>query len=555
MISGIRGELARWAEWMLRRNPLYLLSAVLMAVGARLYLVSPSAAPGDIGLIVTTLVVLQVYEWGVSGLLVLLHRSGRSPEDKSSLLLVAVMFWTGPMAATIELTAFRAELGAVVAAGACLIALGEMVSLQRILGIRMTIASQLIGAACVVLLAVAPPFLRVSDGGARLNELFLYATWWTLAVFALSGLGSIWSCSQTSDRVERTGRAALPLGKEMTFIAIVVGASAAHLVGMNHAFFCHASLFYVSPLIIAVSVVGVEYFVAKRLRHHHLLLVASALPIIALILAASPFDKDVPVGKMPVWFRDPLLTTAMLATAAWWFGYFRHRLGPMIHVGSASALLAAYRVIGIFRADDVTVDRAVEGAFVTREFITVALFAMAGYLLLSSLLRRSRWEALAALTVNLVAVVTLVWQRVEVDAFIICLVAGWSWVIGTRVLTLRPNLVLQLMPVTFLIVVTSAYDFEPALIWYARAHGLALTATLLLVGHVWPVTCRRLVGLVCAAAYVAFLGWRGVSSQGSPLAASVLVGGFLLLASGAFISWHKERFLSLVQIARDDKQS
>ena len=120
MGNGIRGELARFVGWMLRRNPLYLLSAVLMAVGARLYLVSPSAAPGDLGLIITTLVVLQVYEWGVSGLLLVLHRCGRSPEDKPSILLVAVAFWTGPMAATIEMTAYHAELGSIVAAGACL---------------------------------------------------------------------------------------------------------------------------------------------------------------------------------------------------------------------------------------------------------------------------------------------------------------------------------------------------------------------------------------------------------------------------------------------------
>jgi len=305
MVDGIRGELARWVEWMLRRNPLYLLSAVLVAVGARLYLVSPSAAPGDIGLIVTTLVVVQVYEWGVSGLLVLLHRSRRSPEDKPSLLLVAVVFWTGPMAATIEMTALRAELGTIVAAGACLIALGELLSVQRMLGIRMTIAGQLVGAACVVLLAVVPPFLRVSDGGARFSELYLYAAWWMLGALALLSLGSIWSHRQASDRVGRSVRAALPLGSELAFIAMVVAASAAHLVGMNHAFFCHASLFYASPLIIAVSVVAVEYLVTKRLWHHPLLLAASTLPVIALILAASPFDEDVPVGRGPVWFRDP----------------------------------------------------------------------------------------------------------------------------------------------------------------------------------------------------------------------------------------------------------
>ena len=82
---------ARRLVWWLRRNPLYLMSAGCMAVGARLYLVQPNTPVGDIGVILVTLGVLQVYEWAVTAILLLLHRWRRSPEDEPSLLLVEDM--------------------------------------------------------------------------------------------------------------------------------------------------------------------------------------------------------------------------------------------------------------------------------------------------------------------------------------------------------------------------------------------------------------------------------------------------------------------------------
>jgi len=60
---------ANWAGWWVRRNPMYLVSAVFMAGGARMYLVSPGTRPGDIGLILLTLGILQAYEWAVTGVL------------------------------------------------------------------------------------------------------------------------------------------------------------------------------------------------------------------------------------------------------------------------------------------------------------------------------------------------------------------------------------------------------------------------------------------------------------------------------------------------------
>lgn len=543
MLSDAHGRSARYVEWLLRRNPLYLVSAALMAVGARLYLVGPSDAPGDIGLILTTLGAVQVYEWAVSGLLILLHRSARSPEDKPSLLLVGVLFWTGPMAATIEMTALHADLGIVLAAAVCLIALGELQLVQRALRIRITFASQLAACVCVVMLAVAPPFLRIPESGAGSNELVLYAAWWMLGGIALLGVGSLRWHGRPTDGPGSPGPATLSLESEVAFITLVIGATAAHLVGMNHAFFCHASLFYASPVIIAIAVVGVEYLVVTGRRYYPLLLAVSALPIIALILAARPFDANVPVERIPEWVGDPLFTTSLLATAAWWFGYYRHRFAPMIHVGSASMALAVYRAVGIFYSGSVDVEPVADAAMAVRDVMTVICFAAAGYLLISSLLRRSRVEALAALCFNVVAAVLLVWERVPADTFVICLTVGWSLVVATRVVTLRPRILLQVAPVAVLLAVSCVYDFDLTLTWYARAHGLGLIGVLLIVGSVWPLTSHRSIGWVSAVAYAGFFLWRCASGQGNELAATVVLGGFCLLAFGGLISWYKGRLL------------
>jgi hypothetical protein len=165
-----------------------------MATGARLLLVGPAGAAGDIKLIVFTLGTLQAYESAVSGILLLLHKAKRAPEDKPSLLLVAALFRTGPMAATIEMTAGRPDLGTSLAAGACLIAMAELRLICRILGLRLTSAGQVVGIACVVLLAGAPPFLKVSEGGPGVNELFLYGAWWVLGGIALMCLWPVRTC-------------------------------------------------------------------------------------------------------------------------------------------------------------------------------------------------------------------------------------------------------------------------------------------------------------------------------------------------------------------------
>ena len=66
MTTATYGSLTRFAMWFLRRNPFYLISAVAMAVGARLFLVGSGEVAGDVRLILQTFAILQVYEWAVT---------------------------------------------------------------------------------------------------------------------------------------------------------------------------------------------------------------------------------------------------------------------------------------------------------------------------------------------------------------------------------------------------------------------------------------------------------------------------------------------------------
>lgn len=552
MIDEIYAYSARCAEWTLRRNPMYLMSAVLMAVGARLFLVGPTNAPGDIKLILVTLGALQVYEWAVGGILVLLHRYRRSLEDQPSLLLVAILFWTGPMAATIEMTVLRKDIGVVLAAGVCLIAIGELGFVERALKIRMTFAARLAGSACVLFLAAAPPLLRVPEGGAGPNELWLYVAWWVLAGITLTSLGSF-RANRTPKSELRTGRTMVALSSEIAFLTLALGTTALHLVGMNHAFLCHAAWFYASLLLVAATIVVVEYLIQTGRRRHPALPVVSVLPLVAILLATQPFDADVPVATLPFWLRDPMLPTSLIAAGAWWLGYLRHRAAPALHAGSASFALAAFRAISTFLSHDAGIANLGVGGIASRDVIAFAFFGAAGYFAVSAWIRRCRPEAFLALLANLAAVSLLAWQRVPADWAFILLAVGWSWLMGTHLALRRPSILLRVLPIGFLLMFTCAYDFSPALAWYARAHGLVLIGVLLCAGFLWRWTAYQWVACASGTAYAWFLLWRWAGDRGEPVAAAVITCSFAMLFVGAIVSWHKKRLLDWTCRSREDE--
>lgn len=536
---------AGWMSWWVRRNPMYLMSAACMAVGTRLYLVSPSTRAGDLGLILLTLGILQAYEWAVGAVLIALNRWNRAPEDQPSLLLVIVLFWTGPMAATAEMTAHRPVLGLICAAGACLIALAELQIVHRALGWRFSWSGRIAASACVVFLAAAPPLLRIPESASGTNEVFLYASWWVLAAIGLMGIAVV--RHHTQPRGASKGR---EFHLELAMLALVVGATAAHLSGMNYAYFSNAQWFYASPLIIVVSVVMMEYLAQMRRTRLNIvqcaaLCLASVLPVLAIVWAHGHFDERMPLGMLPRFLQDPLLTTLAAAALAWWFGFLRFGHPILLHGGSAATAWACLRAVRLYAPGAASIPLPSSGPFdpeAARNLIVIGLYLVAAYLIGMALVRRSRSEAVAALIVHQIAWTLMLVDRTPADMLLVCISAGWAWLVCLHLLG-RPSLTANVLPLAFLLLVTWASDWDPGLCWHARSHAAAMMLVLVLAALVRPASRYGLLTICAALAHAIFYGGRWLGETENAIAAFVVVAAFVLLASGAAISWRKQSLL------------
>ena len=545
MCDSRRGRCARWARWCLYRNPMYLLSGAFMAVGARLYLVDPSGRAGEIGLILLTLGVLQAYEWAVTSILLALHAAGRAPEDKPSLLLVAALFWTGPMAAVTELMPDRPQLGLILAIGACAIALAELGVVRRVMGLRLSMLSRVAACGCVVFLALVPPLIRVPEGADGSNELFLYLAWWILGGLALIGVGSVRHHFPDGRDLAPSARARRDLAAETTFLTLVVGATAAHLVAMNYAYFTNARLFYASPLLVAIAVVGMEYSVVLRCQPGRLITACAMLPAAAIVWAFESFDGRVPIDRTWVCLEDPVIAVALVSAGAWWYGYVRQRWSALLHAGSAGLVLAAYRLAEALMTERIVEVWTTSSVEPWRGSVVMGLYAVAGYLAVVAILRRSRREGLASMLVHQAAVTFWVWDRTVGDVMIVCLVAGWQLFIALHLTSGWPKVWVAGLPVAFLTLVSWGYDFDARLLLPARGQAVAVVSVLLVMGMVRPVSgYTRLAGIALAADLL-FYPTHWVASGANAIPHLVVIGGFGMLMVGAVVSWHKTRLLDL----------
>lgn len=538
MIHETDRNLHRLLGWIIHKNPTYLISACLTAVGARLLLVDPANPTGDINLILVTLGLLQVYEWAVSGILIALHRARRSPEDRASLLLVAAAFWTGPIAATIEMIALRPQLGLALAIGACLIALGELRMCCKILQLRMSLAGQVCGCSCMVFLTVVAPLLKTPELDTRMNEIHLYYAWWVFAALVLGCLGVLRAYRREALAVPKTATATVSTWmQEVCFLGMTIAASGVHLFGMNYAFYCHAKVFYASPLIVALSVVGMEALSVNFSRYRSALALLGLLPAIAIIMALQPFDAEVPIDQLPGVLRDPMFCVSIVAGAAWWFGYRRHRSSLLLHAGCGAFALAAILLM---------LGRTAISYEVDRHHLTMALYGIAVYFFVMALVLRSRSEAVLAILFQLAATAVLVWGKSRADGLIVCCAAGWSGLIVVHLVARYPRFLLRVIPVTFLAFAPWMFHSAVEFRLQVATHAAVLAILVFLVGHIWRWTRYRLVAALIVAGHCLAGLVAKVSASSHPEALLFVFAGFCVLGTGALISWHKNRLLSLV---------
>lgn len=520
--------------WLVDRNPTYLISACLVAVGARGLLVDPTNPAGDFRLIVVTLAALQCYEWAVGAILLALHRARRAPEDVPSLLLVGALFWTGPIAATLEMIALRPDLGTAVAAGACIIAIGELLAVCRVLGLQLRRVTCLIASACVVLLAIAAPLLKMPVTASGIIEIVLYAAWWVFCslIFACRGVARAYCNLKLAFP---TVAVQSPSAGELGFLGITLGATALHLYAMNYGFFCHARLFYAAPAIVAASVVGVSLLHPFMKRFTTWITICAALPLVAVLLALDEFDASVPVVLLPRPLRSPLIPMLILASAAWYHGFLRHRFISLFHAANAALALAAFRFVE---------GSASLALLPPRVGYTICLGAVAVYFLVLAVVRRSRADALAGLFAAFATLVQAVWNQTPADGFIVLVACGWTALVSLHIAVARPGMLWRVIPIAFLAFVpwlSNDAMIERVLV---GIHSAVLVGMLLIVGSFATWTRYRSIAFGLSLIYVTAASTSWIVATPSPTATILVLAGFVLLVAGAAVSWNKDKLMA-----------
>ncbi len=514
-----------------------------MAIGARLFLVSPDDAPGEIRHILLTLIVLQLYEWCVGAVLVALHQSRRSPEDKPSLLLIAALFWTGPLVATMEMSALRGDLGLILAGLACVIALAELHAIRHALRLEINLAAQLAGGLCILAVAVAQPMLKIREGATETNELLLYGLWWLLPVVTLLMLPQAhraFSSSHVTTSDSASGNPAINLA----FIAITVCAAAAHLAAMNHAFFGHARWFYASGLLVATGVVGMEAAACARPLRWDVLALFAILPAAAVALSFDGFAPPFPVKSLPRLMREPLTLVLALAAGAYILAFIRTRLSIMLHVAVATSVWSLARLIHSYVPVDIAAYVPDFSAGVTRNQLGVIFLGAAAYMAMLGYLRRSRGFAVTALVCSFIGFSELVMDRLAGDTMIVCFAGAWTFLVCLHVALHRRPFLAALPVIAALAISSWIFSMDAGVGWVARWHAVAMVAVFLTWGQLQPWTHHRCVAVILAVmdVFAVTAHWLGRAH----LPALVVVAGALtLLALGAAISWHKRRLLEL----------
>lgn len=531
----------RVIDWWIRRNPAYLLSAVCMAAGAREFLVSPDARAGEVGLMVAVFGVLQAYKWAVDAIVVLLARSRRAPEDWDSLLLVAAVFWTGPIAATVELAAKYGWPGQVLTVVVCIAAMFELVALGRVVGTRISRVTGVIAIGVLSLLAAAPIMLRVQSADGT-NDIMLYFAWWVLAAVtllaaripAMSAAGV--APGHAAEREEGGN-----VKRELVFICVTIAAAATQLIGMNYAFLGHASAVHAMPVVAAGTIAGIE--IARQLSAGRLMIGLFALlgPTILVAFARLGFSAEFPQGALPVVLSDPWALACGLCAAIWFFVAFRLRIVAVVHLAIFVVVLLAWRMdVGASSIISAAAQPAANSS--NADWSTKALMMVSAYLLLFGALSRRRVEAIAGLAAMYCALVSWCGWSDDVASFTNAILLGWLALVAIHVQFSRPPAIAYALVLGWLTGAGWVADFSDVAASPARVHSALIILAAVLIAIRRPGAVRS-VGIGILSVHCAFAITRITGLSPHPVAVGIVISAFALLVGGAVVSWNKPRLL------------
>jgi len=290
-----------------------------------------------------------------------------------------------------------------------------------------------------------------------------------------------------------------------------------------------------------LTLVGTDYLALRRDRRAGLRAAVVGAPLIALIWSAQPFDPAVPTDALPAWARNPLISSLVLATLVWWLSAWRLQSVTLFHLGSAALVSTIWQVSRLMQGD-VLPTATPSTLFIAEKSVALALFAAAAYLLLIALIRRSRLEALVALTALQPAVVIAGSGRTDM-VLVVGNVVLWSLLISFHLGRRWPHLGGVLVTCIALVALNWSHENRADVVWLARASSAALAVVLLLVGYLRPESHYRALAAGILGANVLLVGGRAIATGPYPVATVVVAGSFLLLLGGAGISWHKQALL------------
>eukprot|EP00752_Nemacystus_decipiens_P016107 g14403.t1 len=173
----------RW-RWLIDRNPLFLISGVLMLGGC--FLVSSAIHvydPAEVGedaillMLVALLVVLNIYELAVIWLGLTLSRSKTLVRDTRHLLGLALLLLVDASFVYNETSILSPGAGGVIAGAAALLAVGKAWWITRALGIRPTLRAAAVVSISLTLMYTLPVVVRLMAHDGFLSQPMAMLVW------------------------------------------------------------------------------------------------------------------------------------------------------------------------------------------------------------------------------------------------------------------------------------------------------------------------------------------------------------------------------------------
>ena len=314
-------------SWLIDRNPMFLISGVLMLAGC--FLVSGSIHtfdPIEVGesavlmMLLGLLAVLNVYEFAVIWLGLKLAKTQTLVRDSRHLLGLALLLVVDAAFVYTETSIFAPRIGAMIAAFATLLACGKAWWIVRSLGIHPTRSAMAVTVTTLAAMYALPIGVRAMASDGFLSQPFALIVWIGLGlVVALHALPMRWVRFEGEPNPDLRQLQRLVVGGLIGLPLIsLIGHAAAALWVYENAF--EPSM--TSPLLLALA--------ALLLRHHRILggpqasakaaSIVVACAVMPCLLAA---DGLTAVSSHYSWIaisplRGVLLVSPLLLGWAWW---------------------------------------------------------------------------------------------------------------------------------------------------------------------------------------------------------------------------------------------